>query len=557
MSMAGAGLSLPPLADSAPDQPVTPAYPPHLTLPVVTEKQSPPSPAPRSPRSPRASVLVSQRNKRLHLSSPSVRAPLQMGCGLAAACLLALCPRSAAAFQDKGEWIAITVALALEANVGATSRKAALRALGTAAGGAMGAFVVASTFASSAASASNQTVKVAVMTTLVAVCGAIAQAVRVHDPSRDYAYSITLVTLVLTSIGGSRASTLSASLEAVGWRLATIACGGAVALAVSNVVIPEYASHSARATLHRVLLDASSLLSSVVDEYLHSGADGAVRGFSSASGADGGLYGKHAALHTLEARLARDLDRFGTLLTQAREEKRLKVISLASTLPLHKFTQAGAAARSVFTGAVALLHGMESGLHLCALCCAHADAIRAARKQLSLCYIELAAVTGNPSLGSKRAREAMADLEASVEELAEDVTREAGWSSMVAGAGDATLRHNVQALGAVCFALGDAARQAAHILHAVELDETAEGSSSASQQVMVAAPGGAVHASGGGGMGAALRSAAHAMDAALHSHLAHTHAPRVLSRKGSAEEGGSAQRKGSGFGSMMRTLSFA
>ena len=78
--------------------------------------------------------------------------------------------------------------MALEANVGATSRKATLRALGTAAGGALAALVVALVAAFNSGWAPGAPAgKVAAMALLVSAAGAGVQFMRARDPARDYA----------------------------------------------------------------------------------------------------------------------------------------------------------------------------------------------------------------------------------------------------------------------------------------------------------------------------------------------------------------------------------
>ncbi len=83
---------------------------------------------------------------------------------------------------------AITVAIALETNVGATSRKASLRAVGTLAGGALAVTCVGLTAALNAGWAPGAPPgKVASMSFLLAFFGAGVQFFRARDPSHDYA----------------------------------------------------------------------------------------------------------------------------------------------------------------------------------------------------------------------------------------------------------------------------------------------------------------------------------------------------------------------------------
>ncbi len=325
-----------------------------------------------------------------------------------------------------------------------------------------------------------------------------------------------------------------------------------------------------RSALAAALTDAAALLGGAVEAYLVEEESGSVHsksrsdvggatpdsptrrglprmrlslvaaGFSGVAASDGGDAGlalAHAELHSLEARLSRQLEQYTALLAHAAEERRVR---LGDPLSVRRFTAAGAAVRAVFTGAVALLHGMEAGLHECALCAAHAPAICAARTELGAAFAAAGALARRGS--EEDARAAVSRLEAAVEALAAEVTAEVAWRRLVgpasggdgdaaaAAAADISLRHNVQSLGAVCFALGDAARQVARIVadiapqkanHAVK--GGAEGDAAHAGSEMVGAPGGAAPATGGGGMGHALRGAAHALDGALHWQLAQRH----------------------------------
>ena len=435
---------------------------------------------------------------------------------MAAACVLATAPKSSAAFQYKGEWVTITVAMALEGTVGATKRKAALRALGTALGGILGSGVVAFTIGV----APTTTAKVAIMSVLLGLSGMFVSVMRARDAGRDYAYVMVLTTLALTIVTGFRADTVAAALQLIAWRMASIACGGLIAFSVSALILPEFASDAARNVLADILEDASALLCAAVGEYTHSDASGCVTG-----AAKGDLYAQHAQLHALEARTAKRLERFSVLLTQAREEIELPPLMRVAPLPLERYAAAGAAARSVFTGAVALLHGMESGLHACALCHAHRRAIRQAQKALRACFLDVARLARH-TVDAAQVHSSLGALEAAVERLAQDVALESVWAAPAVDA--SLLRHNVHALGAVCFSLGDAAHQAALIVHSIEPEAAKElgvgGSMHAHEPRKSHAPGGGgFFAAGGSHMAAALRGAAHALDGALHNHMSMHH----------------------------------
>ena len=73
--------------------------------------------------------------------------------------------------------------------MGATWRKASLRALGTLAGGALGAVVVgAVALLCGGWQGGAPASKVVVMSTVIAATGAVVQAARARDPTKDYAY---------------------------------------------------------------------------------------------------------------------------------------------------------------------------------------------------------------------------------------------------------------------------------------------------------------------------------------------------------------------------------
>jgi len=257
-----------------------------------------------------------------------------------------------------------------------------------------------------------------------------------------------------------------------------------------------------------------------------------------AGGVDAGLLSAHAELHALELRLAKSLEKLTKaqgLLHQASVENRVRFAT--PRLPVARFTAAAASCRSVFTGAVTALHSMESGLHLCALCALHAPAIRAARFELAAAY-EAAAAVVEQTGSLEKASFAAARLEDAVAALAADVASETAWRTMLtATGGDAAtadqLRQNVLALGAVCFALGDAARQLRYVLEALEPpgSDEEEGNDGLRRLLRaipgrLGAPGGSTAAEGGGAMGAALRAAAHALDGAIHWQLAREHGGR-------------------------------
>jgi hypothetical protein len=173
----------------------------------------------------------------------------------------------------------MTVTMALEANVGATSRKATLRAVGTAAGGLLAAVCVSATAALNVGWAPGAPPgKVAAITAMVSLCGGMVQLLRARDPAHDYAcvptqrvlcpvalaqslpracrrsYVVCLMTLVLAALSDFRAENWRAALLAVLWRLATIAAGGAIAFLTSNLIAPQCALHELWLCWARVVL---------------------------------------------------------------------------------------------------------------------------------------------------------------------------------------------------------------------------------------------------------------------------------------------------------------
>ena len=423
----------------------------------------------------------------------------------------------------------------MEANVGGTLRKTSLRTAGTVAGGALslwrsrhharpsysrcaGALGVlcvclTSLFCGGWTSGSTNLVeRVASMTTLLSCAGLLVQLARAHDAAvHDYAYSVCLITLALTSISSfTAASSLRTALLSVGSRMAAIGCGGALAFTVSLVVLPEYAEHEAAVALASLLADASSLLHAAVEEHVEDGGGG--------GGGGGGFEAAHRELHALEARVTKTLERFGTLLGQAQEERVLRRFrpharAHAGAPKLAARARAAAAARSVFTGAVVLLHEVEAGRlrmpqpvpHLPPSCSAWlglSSSIRATNCSMLACFLSLAdlvADSGGDGAAAARARASLASLEADVAALAAGVSR----LCLPADSEAATaLLRSAQTLGTLCFTLGDAAIQAAAVLAALMPDSCGQ-----------AGVAGAVAASGA--MGAALRGAAVAMDALI------------------------------------------
>jgi hypothetical protein len=152
-----------------------------------------------------------------------------------------------------------------------------------------------------------------------------------------------LQTLALTALSDFESPDADAVLAAVAWRLVTIIIGGLFALSTALVILPEYASVAAGRTLAGALRDAGTLL----------------RGVLAAHSVATAKPTAHPALHAAELKLARALDRYGALCGAGLEERALHVGE--AQLDAERAAAAGAAARGLFTGAVALLHVLEAG----------------------------------------------------------------------------------------------------------------------------------------------------------------------------------------------------
>lgn len=477
-----------------------------------------------------------------------------MVCALFAASLLALSAKTAVFFQARGIWIPITVTLALEPNVGATKRKATLRLLGTFAGGLLALLVLLLVTALTGGwLGGSPPRKVVAMSAVLSLTAGAVQYARSRFPAHDYAFVCMLVTLTLASLSEFVRSSWQLVLRAIAWRVFTIALGGLLCFLSSSLVFPEYASDVARERLGVLLADVGTLLCGVIDAYTPDSTasrvgslasepesvDGSLerrptwsrwvaQGFTGDAGSDGvdtGLLETHAPLHALEATCAASLDALTTLIAHAKAEAPVRLC--ARSVPLAPAAMAAAArsCRAIYTGAVTLLHGMESGLHHVALCAAHSAAIRTARAALADACTTAAAAAMTPGCAdtAAAAREAFGALEAAVAALASEVAAERAWLQGAveskSAKRQAALRNSVQALGAVCFTLGDAARQLGAI-NGLLLPPAAAEELIKTPGDLIAAPGGAFLSSGGGAMGRALRDAAAALDAALHWHHA-------------------------------------
>lgn len=114
--------------------------------------------------------------------------------------------------------------------MGATWRKASLRAIGTLAGGALGAAAVGATALLCGGWPGGAPAgKVAAMSCVIAAMGAAVQAARARDPGRDYAYGCC--TMVCSCVQGLDAHNSWSDFAAM-IRLTDAGVNGAVGLCV-------------------------------------------------------------------------------------------------------------------------------------------------------------------------------------------------------------------------------------------------------------------------------------------------------------------------------------
>lgn len=292
----------------------------------------------------------------------------------------------------------------------------------------------------------------AALTLLSCSTCAVASYLRELHAYADYAYSVFHVTLVLTTLSSFNSRTLHLALMSILYRVVCIATGGALALAVSVFVLPEYASHAARATLASLLVDNATLLAAACEAHL-------------APAEAQPLPAETAQQAELEARVSVQLARLGALLAQAGEEElanRARKCRLRHPpdwlMAAGVGVEAAAAARRLFTGAVSLLHLAEGGNHQSRN--AHAPAIRAACAACAAALEQAAALAAlaEPGCGGD-AHAALACAEAAIAAAAGEVSVEAECE-----AARDPLDASRAGLAALCFALGDAVTQTGRLL---------------------------------------------------------------------------------------------
>jgi hypothetical protein len=184
-------------------------------------------------------------------------------------------------------------------------------------------------------------------------------------------------------------------------------------------------------------------------------------GTAGGDGVDDGLAARHAPLHELEEAISRALERLRPAVQQAAEEARCASMPLACA----PFARATGRARLLYTGAVALLHFMESDFIRIRLCTRHEGVIRAAREAIAAGAADLATRVVQREAAAKAAP-SLAAAEAAVAALLAAVARDAATQpggGGVAGAHAADgldiSAADVESLGHVCFSLADALRQ--------------------------------------------------------------------------------------------------
>ena len=375
------------------------------------------------------------------------RAAVQLAVALFCSSLYATSGSVDQLFRGKGLWAAITVTIALETNVGATWRKSSLRALGTLTGGALGALSVALTgLICGGWQPGAPPGKVVVMALSLALLGACVQYRRALDSRRDYAYGTCTMTMVLTALSSFDDPDSDSVLLSVALRLTTIILGGLMALATSLVILPEYASHAAQVTLAKALREAKVLLTAVILEH----------------GAVHARIVMHPHLHSIELRLAALLEKYTVLVGQAVEEKRLRLG--AHLVDVERAEAAGLAVRGLFTGAVAMLHVLESAPRseeeagMWALHSAVFDRVIAALDTL----MDTAAALCETQ-GDAEAAHAIAALRV-MDDAMTDLARETQASAAASGAGSHRLREAHRDFAALVDAVQDASQCCARVV---------------------------------------------------------------------------------------------
>jgi len=383
------------------------------------------------------------------------RVPTQMFVAVAVACLLFTFRTPYAFFDGKGIWSVITVILVLEPTMGATAKKVKLRMVGTILGGALGAAIVGLALVVNRSWASPPggdalPKSLTVALGVAGMCWAL-QARRLRDPSREYAYSVAMLTMAITSLNDFYDDDWLSVRTSVWWRCCTIVTGVVICSLVGALVLPVFAGDVAREALAESLRLAASLLSGVVDAYLV--AEG-MPGRERAPSAE-----RHQQLHSLEAGLSLAMEHVRPALQQAAEETRCA----ARPLPVERYTLAAGRARLLYTGAVALLHFLESDFIRTGLCARHSDVVCAARDAVgganasvaqAVLHDTLSAAAVAPALSA--AEQAVAALLAvAASELPSHAADETRTDTEIA----AVTAADVESLGHLCFALADALRQ--------------------------------------------------------------------------------------------------
>jgi len=267
-----------------------------------------------------------------------------------------------------------------------------------------------------------------------------------RDPKkRDYAYTVCKLTIVVCSLGSFSDPDGAVVLQSVVLRVLTIMLGGVIALVCSLIVLPEYASEAQSSVLAKACSEVDALFAALVR------AHGAPP--------TGKRPQPLPELHGRELKLAALLERYAALLTQAGEERRLRLGR--HLVRVEEAAAAGAAVRALFTGAVALLHVCESTPRTAAgaaMHASHAAEIGEASGALSRALHAAGALCAAQAEGGAEAEAAAAAALLALRQLDEALRRlvERAEASGEAAAGGAEQREAYRSLSLLVAALQDA-----------------------------------------------------------------------------------------------------
>ena len=377
---------------------------------------------------------------------PLLRVPAQMAVAATSAAALFVFRRPHDFFRGTGLWTSITIVLVLEPSCGATSKKARLRLGGTILGGGLGGGIVALARLvngptwDSPPGGDAVPKSLAVCASIGVACGAL-QFLRGWDVVREYAYTVAMITLTLTSLSDFYADDWKNVRLAVWWRCCTIVTGVIICAFSSAAVLPVYASDVARATLGECLTLAGNLIEGVARVYT-----------TDTPTLEDGCQG-NSALHDVEGQLCTAIERLRPIAAQALEETRCCGLLApgVSALGAAPFAAACGRARLLYTGSVALLHFLESGDFVAlGLCMRHMHGARAAAAALARAMHDVGAVVAQNELHAAQLVSCLEAAETEVARLLHGASHDSN---------DGATAAEIETLGHLCFALADGLRQ--------------------------------------------------------------------------------------------------